>query len=160
MAAQIGINANDGGLEFGQGLATTTTCDDEVLLTPYSGFVNLSDTSAKFTLDSIEVTGISDACKGNDFILKVYSGTAGTGAQNLTDTASATTVVDFARVSYTQNGNFVEVGGGYVWILADTSTANSAEFEVILDPDDVTAANIVDARQVAKVTLETIKTGE
>jgi hypothetical protein len=160
VAAQIGINANDGGLEFGQGMATTTTCDNNVLLTPYSGFVNLSDTSAKFTLDSIEVTGIADACKGNDFILKVYSGTAGTGAQNLTDTASATSVVDFARVSYTEDGNFVEVSGGYVWVIADTSTANSAEFEVVLDPDDVTAANIVDARQVSKVTLETIKTGE
>jgi hypothetical protein len=54
----------------------------------------------------------------------------------------------------------VEVSGGYVWVIADTSTANSAEFEVVLDPDDVTAANIVDARQVSKVTLETIKTGE
>jgi hypothetical protein len=160
VAAQIGINANDGGLEFGQGMATTTTCDNDVLLTPYSGFVNLSDTAAKFTLDVIEVSGIADACKGNDFILKVYSGTAGTGAQNLTDTASATTVVDFARVSYTEDGNFMEVGGGYVWILADTSTANSAEFEVVLDPEDVAAANIIDARQVSKVTLETIKTGE
>lgn len=160
VAAQIGINTNEGGLEFGQGFNTTTTCDNEVLITPYSGFVNLSDTSAKFTLDSIEVSGISDACKGNDFILRVYSGTSGTGAQNLTDTASATSAIDFARISYTQNGNFVEVGGGYVWVLADTSTANSAEFEVVLDPDDVAAANIVDARQVSKVTLETIKTGQ
>jgi len=160
VAAQIGINTNEGGLEFGQGFNTTTTCDNEVLITPYSGFVNLSDTSAKFTLDSIEVGGISDACKGNDFILRVYSGTDGTSAQGLTDTASATSIIDFARISYTQNGNFVEVGGGYVWVLADTSTANSAEFEVNLDPDDVAAANIVDARQVSKVTLETIKTGQ
>jgi hypothetical protein len=160
VAAQIGINTNEGGLEFGQGFNTTTTCDNEVLITPYSGFVNLSDTSAKFTLDSIEVAGISDACKGNDFILRVYSGTSGTGAQNLTDTASATSVIDFARISYTQNGNFVEVGGGYVWVLADTSTANSAEFEVVLDPDDVADEDIVDARQVSKVTLETIKTGQ
>jgi hypothetical protein len=160
VAAQIGINTNEGGLEFGQGFNTTTTCDNEVLITPYSGFVNLSDTSAKFTLDSIEVAGISDACKGNDFILRVYSGTSGTGAQNLTDTASATSVIDFARISYTQNGNFVEVDGGYVWVLADTSTANSAEFEVVLDPDDVADEDIVDARQVSKVTLETIKTGQ
>ena len=160
VAAQIGINTNEGGLEFGQGFNTTTTCDNEVLITPYSGFINLSDTHAKFTLDTIEVGGISDACKGNDFILRVYSGTSGTGAQNLTDTASATSVIDFARISYTQNGNFVEVGGGYVWVLADTSTANSAEFEVVLDPDDVADEDIVDARQVSKVTLETIKTGQ
>ena len=160
VAAQIGINTNEGGLEFGQGFNTTTTCDNQVLITPYSGFVNLSDTHAKFTLDTIEVAGIADACKGNDFILRVYSSTAGTGAQGLTDTASATSIIDFARISYTQNGNFVEVGGGYVWVLADTSTANSAEFEVNLDPDDVAAANIVDARQVSKVTLETIKTGQ
>ena len=160
VAAQIGINTNEGGLEFGQGFNTTTTCDNEVLITPYSGFFNLSDTSAKFTLDSIEVAGIADACKGNDFVLRVFSGTAGTDAQGLTDTASATSIIDFARISYTQSGNFVEVGGGYVWVLADTSSANSAEFEVVLDPDKVEDSRIVDARQVSKVTLETIKTGQ
>jgi hypothetical protein len=160
VAAQIGINTDSGGLEFGQGIRTTTTCDNEVTVTPYSGFVNQSDTSAKFTLDSIEVTGIADACKGNDFLLRVYSRTAGSGAANLTDTASATSFIDYARISYTQSGNFVEVGGGWVWIIADTSTTNSAEFEVVLDPDDVDDSQIVDARDVSKVTLETIKTGE
>ena len=160
VAAQIGINTDSGGLEFGQGIRTTTTCDNEVTVTPYSGFVNQSDTFAKFTLDSIEVTGIADACKGNDFLLRVYSRTAGSGAANLTDTASATSFIDYARISYTQSGNFVEVGGGWVWIIADTSTTNSAEFEVVLDPDDVDDSQIVDARDVSKVTLETIKTGE
>jgi len=160
VAAQIGINTDTGGLEFGQGVRTTTSCDNEVMVTPYSGFVNLSDTSAKFTLDSIEVTGISENCKGNDFLLRVYSSSAGTGPQYMTDTASATSYIDFARISYTQGGNFVETSGnGWLWILADTSTAN-AEFEVVLDPDQVDNANIVDARDVSKVTLETIKTGE
>ena len=160
VAAQIGINTDTGGLEFGQGISTTTTCDNEVTVIPYSGFVNQSDTAAKFTLDSIEVTGIADACKGNDFLLRVYSRTAGSGAAKLTDTANATTFIDYARISYTQSGNFVEVGGGWVWIIADTSTANSAEFEVVLDPDDIDATQIVDARDVSKVTLETIKTGD
>jgi len=160
VAAQIGINTDTGGLEFGQGVRTTTSCDNEVTVTPYSGFVNLSDTSAKFTLDSIEVTGISENCKGNDFLLRVYSSSAGTGPQYMTDTASAMSYIDFARISYTQGGNFVETSGnGWLWILADTSTAN-AEFEVVLDPDQVDNANIVDARDVSKVTLETIKTGE
>ena len=161
VAAQIGINTDTGGLEFGQGVRTTTTCDNEVMVIPYSGFVNLSDTSAKFTVDSIEVSGISENCKGNDFILRVYSGTSGTGAQNLTDTANATTFVDFARISFTQDGNFVEVGGGYTWIIADTPTTsvNNNDFEVVLDPDRVESTNIVDARNVSKVTLETVKTG-
>ena len=157
VAAQIGINTGDDALEFGQGMATTTACDDVVMVTPYSGFINQSDTAAKFTLDLIEVTGISDQCKGNDFILRVYSSTAGTEAQNLTDTS--TSVIDYARVSYTEDGNFVEVGGGWVWVVSDTSTANAAEFDVVLDPTDIDDEDIVDARNVSKVTLETVKTG-
>ena len=158
VAAQININSGSDGVEFGQGKATTTLCDSEVTVTPYSGYVNLSDSAAIFTLDSIEVAGISDACIGSDFVLKVYSSTAGTAAQNVTNDNAATNY-DYARVSYLAGKNFLEVGSGYVWIEADTSTVNSATFEVVLDPDNIESGQIVDARNISKVTLETVKTG-
>ena len=159
VAAQIGINASDGTVEFGQGRATTTTCDDSITVTPYSGYINLPDSAAMFTLDSIEVSGISDACVGNDFLLRVYSGVAGTNAGRVTNSDTGTVFYDYARVSYTSDRNFVEVGSGYVWVEVDTSTANAAVFEVVLDPDNIDSGSIVDARDVSKVTLETIKTG-
>lgn len=159
VAAQININTGSEGVEFGQGKATTTTCDGEVTVTPYSGYVNLSDTAAIFTLDSIEVAGISDSCMGSDFVLRVYSSTAGAAAGTLTNSDTGTVFYDFARVSYATGKQFSQVGNGYVWIEADTATANSASFEVVLDPDSIDSGQIVDARNVSKVTLETVKTG-
>lgn len=159
VAAQININAGSGSVEFGQGSATTITCDEEVTVTPYSGYVNLSDTAAMFTVDSIEVAGISDACIGSDFVLRVFSSTSGTAAANLTNSDSGTVFYDYARISYSAGKQFSQVGNGYVWIEADTATTNSATFEVVLDPDEIDSGQIVDARNVSKVTLETVKTG-
>jgi len=159
VAAQININAGSGSVEFGQGSATTITCDEEVTVTPYSGYVNLSDTAAMFTVDSIEVAGISDACIGSDFILRVFSSTSGTAAANLTNSDSGTVFYDYARISYSAGKQFSQVGNGYVWIEADTATTNSATFEVVLDPDEIDSGQIIDARNVSKVTLETVKTG-
>jgi hypothetical protein len=159
VAAQININAGSGSVEFGQGTATTITCDEEVTVTPYSGYVNLADTAAMFTVDSIEVAGISDACIGSDFVLRVFSSTSGTSAANLTNSDTGTVFYNYARISYSTGKQFSQVGNGYVWIEADTATANSASFEVVLDPDEVDSGQIVDARNVSKVTLETVKTG-
>ncbi|MBM3719460.1 MAG: hypothetical protein FJW51_02375 [Actinobacteria bacterium] len=159
VAAQININAGSGSVEFGQGSATTITCDEEVTVTPYSGYVNLSDTAAMFTVDSIEVAGISDACIGSDFVLRVFSSTSGTAAANLTNSDSGTVFYDYARISYSAGKQFSQVGNGYVWIEADTATTNSATFEVVLDPDEIDSGQIIDARNVSKVTLETVKTG-
>ena len=159
VAAQIGINSGDGAVEFGQGRATTTTCDESVTVTPYSGYINLSDSAAMFTLDSIEVGDIHSNCIGNDFILRVYSSNVGSGAGKVTNSDTSTVFYDYARVSYTSSENFVEVGNGYVWVEVDTSTTNAASFEVVLDPDNIDAGQIVDARDISKVTLETVKTG-
>ena len=159
VAAQININAGSDSVEFGQGTATTITCDEEVTVTPYSGYINLSDTAAMFTVDSIEVAGISDACIGSDFVLRVFSSTSGTSAANLTNSDTGTVFYDYARISYSAGKQFSQVGNGYVWIEADTATANSATFEVVLDPDEIDSGQIVDARNVSKVTLETVKTG-
>jgi len=159
VAAQININSGDGGVEFGQGRVATTTCDSEITVTPYSGYINLSDTSAMFTVDSIEVDGIADACMGSDFLLRVYSSTAGASAGAVTNSDSGTVFYDYARVSYATGKVFSQVGNGYVWIEADTSTTNSATFEVVLDPDSIESGRIVDARDVYKVTVETVKSG-
>jgi len=68
------ININSGPVEFGQGVAQTTTCDDQITVTPYSTFINDSSTGSHM-LTSIKVGGIDsseDKCAGKTFVIKAY----------------------------------------------------------------------------------------
>ena len=69
------INLNGGGpVEFGQGVTQTTACDDEVIITPTSGFVNAtSEGSFKFTgitLSNLDTR--SEGCAGKSLQLDAY----------------------------------------------------------------------------------------
>ena len=72
LAANISINS--GPVEFGQGVAQTTTCDDQITVTPYSTFINDSSTGSH-RLTSIKIGGIDsseDKCAGKTFVIKAY----------------------------------------------------------------------------------------
>ena len=73
LAADISINS--GSVEFGQGIARTTTCDNAVLVTPLSRFVNAQGSgSHRFVGVSLsEIDSNSGKCSGKDFIIKAYS---------------------------------------------------------------------------------------
>lgn len=62
-ALAITINTNDT-VEFGQGVATVTTCDQDVLVTPKSVFDGTS-----FILDSIVVSNLDQSECGNKTII-------------------------------------------------------------------------------------------
>ena len=67
------INLNSGApVEFGQGVAQTTSCtgSDSLTITPYSAFDNSEST---FSLTDIAVTHIPDSCLNKDFLIRVYS---------------------------------------------------------------------------------------
>jgi hypothetical protein len=73
------INLNGGGpIEFGQGVTQTTSCDSEILITPYSEFVNGDPGAFKFsglTLSQVDTTDQSEAsegCAGKSFLIKLY----------------------------------------------------------------------------------------
>ena len=96
------INLNGGGpVEFGQGVAQTVACDDEVVVTPLSTFVNDdADGGFKFTTISLsELDGSlyedsSDkGCAGKTFTIKTYN----SGGALLTPTYS---------ISLDSNGDF------------------------------------------------------
>ena len=71
LASNISLNGG-GNVEFGQGIATTTACDDDgVLVTPTSTFVN-SESDGEFMFTSIKVSDISDTCFGKIFTIKAY----------------------------------------------------------------------------------------
>lgn len=71
LAASINLGSS-APIEFGQGLALTTACDNEILLTPNSTFIN-DESGGAFKLTSIKVSEIDlDACSGKDFTIKVF----------------------------------------------------------------------------------------
>ena len=101
------INLNGGGpVEFGQGVTQTVACDDEVVVTPLSSFVNDdADGGFKFTAISLsELDGSlyedsSDkGCAGKTFTIKTYN----SGGALLTPTYS---------ISLDSNGDFSSPDG-------------------------------------------------
>jgi hypothetical protein len=72
LAANISLNsATAGAVEFGQGVVTTAACDNDIIVTPISTFVN---SSSSFALDSIYFDTIdTTACDGKTFTIKAYN---------------------------------------------------------------------------------------
>lgn len=76
LAANINLNG-DSNVEFGQGDLTTTTCDNSILVTAISTFINAENAgSHKFsglTLSDVDTTddaGASQGCAGKIFTIK------------------------------------------------------------------------------------------
>lgn len=73
-AASINLN-NSAPVEFGQGVAQTTSCSgtDSLIVTPYSNFDNSTNT---FSLTDITISHIPDNCINKDFRISAYSNAA------------------------------------------------------------------------------------
>ena len=85
LAGSIGLTAvGGGGVEFGQGLAQTAACDDEITVTPSSTFVNASG-AGTFKVGTVVLSGIANACSGRIFKVKAWDVA---GASPLTLSAS------------------------------------------------------------------------
>jgi len=65
LAANISLNGG-GNVEFGQGVATTAACDDDITLTPISEFSNTEE-DATFAMTAIQVSNIDLTPEGWDF---------------------------------------------------------------------------------------------
>lgn len=73
LAASINLNSGTP-VEFGQGLTQTTACDNDIMLTPFSTFVNETEDGA-FFLSSIVVSDIDSSnshCRDKVFTIKAY----------------------------------------------------------------------------------------
>jgi hypothetical protein len=70
LAANINLNSGTP-VEFGQGVVTTTACDNSIFITPNSEFVNSADNPG-FAFTSFTVSDISDACDGKLFTIRAY----------------------------------------------------------------------------------------
>lgn len=74
LAANINLNGG-GNVEFGQGVLTTTACDEDgIMVTPFSTFVNESG-AGSHKLTSIQLSGIDSSesnCEGKTFRIRAY----------------------------------------------------------------------------------------
>jgi hypothetical protein len=158
LAANISLNSG-GNVEFGQGVALTTACDDDVTVTPYSTFVN-EEGAGDFMFTSISVTGISEDCDGKIFTIKAFE-EGSDNPLNLYITGGSTTY-NSVEVSYTMSGDegtFSLVDAG---LLSDDiidrerdDGSDSDGFTVNLFTEDVPSSEAVaSARDVDRITIE------
>ena len=85
LAANISLNGGSG-VEFGQGVALTTACDDSITSTPSATFVNAAG-GGGFNFSTVAFSNVSSACWGKTFTLKAYGDTSATPL-NLTTVSS------------------------------------------------------------------------
>jgi hypothetical protein len=113
LAADITLNLG-APVEFGQGVAQTTACDDDITVTPFSTFVNATGAgSHKFT--SLKISGIdstSDNCSGKTFLIKAYGDSGRLDLFNYSD-SSTSEDDDYSSIEITDNaGVFTWTSGG------------------------------------------------
>jgi hypothetical protein len=77
-AANINLNSS-APVEFGQGVVQTTACDNQILVTPFSTFLNGDPGDFRFTkisisnIDGTDQADNSEGCAGKTFSFKAYS---------------------------------------------------------------------------------------
>ena len=76
LAANISLNSGSS-VEFGQGVAQTTACDDGITMTPAANFVNAAS-GGSFNFSTVALTNISSNCLNDVFTLKAYGDSSAT----------------------------------------------------------------------------------
>jgi len=150
LAASITLNSNDA-IQFGQGVVQAVACDsDGITVTPASSFDNdATFSNASFFVDSVILTGISDACSGSTFSVKIYDSSSDTPNQVSNGT---TTSALLAALSLT----------GTTWTTTGEADATSYTADTDYSADDSTltfdlipATLGVPAGDVSRITVET-----
>jgi hypothetical protein len=145
LAANINLNAG-AQVEFGQGVAQTTACDDEVTITPYSTFVNNYE-NPDFRFTSFSVTGISDSCYGKVFIIKAYSNSdnssldlyAPDGGEPFSEVQVLDTAGSFSLVNSGLNSDYIEdVSTGFKVTMVTIGLEAGAVLASAQDVDRIT----------------------
>ena len=147
LAANINLNSGTP-VEFGQGVAQATACDDSVILTPQATFVNDSE-NAEFLFTSFSVTDISSACDGKTFTIKAFKN-GENSPLNLYQTDGTTTYSEINVLD--DGGSFSFADGG---LLSDDISNKTGGFTVTLvtagPPPSVALAS---AQDVDRMTVE------
>lgn len=156
-AATITINSNTS-LEYGQGVSSTVTCSDSVVIIPENQFVNNADPSLRaFRLLSITAldtrtastsTGLGN-CIGKTFKFTAYGNSDNTAVKlfenGATDIFACRANITGYSASAIQ-GNLTDCGTGAQFVSLATG------FKILWDA--TTPANLADAGSFAVITVE------
>jgi hypothetical protein len=135
LAANISLNTG-GNVEFGQGVLSTTACDDQVTITPYSTFINANN-AGTHKLTSIKISGIDSReghCSGKIFEIRVYDESSLLDVVNYNETDNYN---DPPVTIHNDNYNFVEVtntAGVFTWTSGGTDGDDVANDADVNDP--------------------------
>lgn len=75
LAGTITINSGTSGnnsVTFGQGVATTASCDDQINLSPTSTYTDDQDNHQAFHLDNLTISDIAASCLNKRLLLSIY----------------------------------------------------------------------------------------
>jgi hypothetical protein len=144
-ASNISLNG-DQNVEFGQGVATTTACDNSVTLTPTSTFINSSG-AGEFLFTSVSVTGISDECFGKTFVIRAYKD----GENSPLDLYQTGGSAVYSQVEVSDNsGTFsLENAGLLSDDIATLSDGFSITFSTLGPPESVPLASAEDVDRIS-----------
>ena len=122
LAANISLNS--GPIEFGQGVANATACDDDgIVVTPRSSFANASS-AGQFNFASISFSGIKDTCTGKLFTINAYGDTSATPLNIATIGATSYNVATFVlSATMGQSSSYISTGS----VNVASSNADTAE---------------------------------
>ena len=139
LAASINLNSGTP-VEFGQGVAQTTACDDNVIVTPQSTFVN-SEENADFFFNSLSVTDISSECDGKTFTIKAFKNGQNTALELYSSNGTPYSEINVKD----ESGSFSFVGGGLL----------SGDIEDVFGGFSVTIDNaLVSGQDLNRITIE------
>ncbi|CAB4331263.1 MAG: DUF1566 domain-containing protein [Actinobacteria bacterium] len=174
LAANINLNGG-GNVEFGQGVAATTACDDQITITPYSTFIN-EQGAGSHKLTSIKISGIdsrADKCSGKIFVIKAYSDTGQLDLFNYTVTSnldnSIIETTDYDLIEISDNAGVFTWSSGGTDVDDVTNDANVGDptrdltdtsFTLSLTsastvPYTISRTPLASAEDVKRITVET-----
>jgi len=145
LAANISLNSGSP-VEFGQGVAQATACDDRIVVTPQAPFINDAEEST-FLFNQFSVTDISDACFGKTFTIKVYK-----NDQNSPLDFYNTNGTIFTEIRVRDDsGSFSFVGGG---LTSDDIQNITGGFHVTIGAGTLPSFSLISGPNVDRITIE------
>ena len=162
LASSITLNTGNP-VEFGQGVAQTTACDSQIIVTPFSSFDN-SYGVQEFVLSSITISDIANACSPKRFQINIY------GNSDNPLNSDGKIEVDYLSIpdlSFTLNsdGDYANLDdydlntdNDGIGILGSTSEYGRSSFTItdIYDGNN----NELAAEDILKITIETLDTAD
>jgi hypothetical protein len=122
LAANISLNS--GPIEFGQGVAVATACDEDgITTTPRSTFANASG-GGQFNFASISFSGIDDNCSGKLFTINAYGNTSAIPLNIATSGVNAFNVATFVL------GNNITAKSSYINTVSSTASTDADTVEI------------------------------